>query len=392
MTGSSVADVVINHKFQRILGTYGGYAPGPLLVCIGGIHGNEPAGALALQRVLKQLSEIRPHFKGELVALAGNVQALNRGCRYQDRDLNRMWNPKRVRLIKMHSRVDEPFPEEQEQQELLAAIEAALRRAKGDPVFLDLHTTSSAGPPFAIISDTLVNRRFAFQLRVPVILGLEENLDGTILNYINELGYAAIGFEGGQHHALSSISHHEATIWTTLVVAGCLDPREAPDFDHGRRRLAAAAGRLPRILELRHRHGIQPDDQFVMQPGFSNFHPVEKGETLATDRRGQVRATERGLLFMPLYQKQGEDGFFLIRRVNPIWMKLAAWLRRKRAERILPRLPGVQRVPGHPDSLVINTRIARWFVIEICHLMGFRKHSLKDSRLIVMRRKQSPAD
>ena len=390
MTGQMAAEPITRRRFQRRIGSYGGYAPGPLVVCIGGIHGNEPAGTLALQRVLRQLDKLRPHFRGELVALAGNVRALNHSCRYLHKDLNRMWKPERVRMIRSHPLVEDTFPEDLEQHELLSAIEAALARKKGDPVFLDLHTTSSEGAPFALISDTLVNRRFAFQLRVPVILGLEENLDGTILNYINELGYAAIGFEGGQHHALSSIRNHEAAIWTTLVVAGCLDPHEVPDFEQMRRRTAQCAAALPSVLELRYRHGLQRDDEFVMEPGFKNFHPVTSGQLLALDRHGKIRATESGYLFMPLYQKLGDDGFFLIRRVNPVWLKVAAWLRHKRADRILPRLPGIHALPGHPDSLVINTRIARWFVIEVCHLMGFRKHSQKEGTLIVTRRRQSP--
>ena len=36
------------HVFPRLLGSYGGDAAGPLVIGIGGMHGNEPAGALAL--------------------------------------------------------------------------------------------------------------------------------------------------------------------------------------------------------------------------------------------------------------------------------------------------------------------------------------------------------
>jgi succinylglutamate desuccinylase len=37
----------------RVLGTYGGTTAGPLVICLGGIHGNEPAGVLAAQRVVQ---------------------------------------------------------------------------------------------------------------------------------------------------------------------------------------------------------------------------------------------------------------------------------------------------------------------------------------------------
>jgi succinylglutamate desuccinylase len=280
--------------------------------------------------------------------------------------------------------------EESEQRELLAEIEAALGRRRGPAVFFDLHTTSSAGAPFALISDTLTNRRLALALSVPIILGLEENLDGTILNYINELGHTAIGFEAGQHEAISSLRNHEAAIWLGLVAAGCLAPQHAPAFDDLHQRLREAGGSVPRVMELRYRCAVTEEDQFTMLPGFANFTPVTYGQTLAQNWEGSVTAPEDGLLFMPLYQWQGDDGFCIVRKVNPFWLRVSAWLRRARFDRLLPLLPGVSRVPGERRSLEINTRIARWFVIEICHLLGFRKHSQRKGRLVVSRRRQSP--
>jgi succinylglutamate desuccinylase len=53
-----------------------------------------------------------------------------------------------------------------------------------------------------------------------------------------------------------------------------------------------------------------------MQPDYKNFQAVEKGELLALDKHGEIRADEDGLILMPLYQKQGDDGFFLVRRIE----------------------------------------------------------------------------
>jgi succinylglutamate desuccinylase len=392
MLSQTINESEVEHEFQRELGTYGGQTAGPLVICIGGIHGNEPAGALALQRVLRRLHEAAPPFKGEMVAFAGNLRALNRGSRYLSRDLNRLWTSERVELLKTQACEVATEPEDLEQRELSAVIWSALTRKRGDVIFLDLHTTSSDGAPFAIISDTLTNRHLAMRLGVPIILGLEESLDGTILNFINELGYAALGFEAGQHQALSSVENHEAAIWLTLVEAGCLPREDAPDTPALRRKLTRASGGLPPVLELRYRHAIQEADEFVMEPGHTNFQPVQKGQALAMDRRGEVRAPESGLLFMPLYQRQGEDGFFVVREVKLFWLKVSAWMRRRKLDRILPWLPGVYPLPDDQSALVINTRVARWFVIEICHLLGYRKHSQEQGRLIVRRRRQSPEE
>ena len=44
---------------ERIIGKYTQGLPGPLLVCIGGMHGNERAGIRAIDLILKML-EVEP--------------------------------------------------------------------------------------------------------------------------------------------------------------------------------------------------------------------------------------------------------------------------------------------------------------------------------------------
>ena len=64
-----------------------------------------------------------------------------------------------------------------------------------------------------------------------------------------------------------------------------------------------------------------------MEPGFRNFDPVRRAQILATDRDGEITAPESGLIMMPLYQKQGNDGFFIVRPVARFWLWLSALLR-----------------------------------------------------------------
>ena len=376
-------------QFHRHLGSYGGDVLGPLVICFGGIHGNEPAGALALRQVIQTLQQTAPALKGKFLAFAGNVAALNQGCRFMQRDLNRMWKPERVHSLNAQEPPIIETAEDSEQRELLNIIEAELKIKHGEVIFLDLHTTSSDGAPFALISDTLTNRRLAQALGTPLILGLEESIDGTILNYINDLGHAAIGFEAGQDEAPQSIQNHAAAVWVTLVEVGCLAPEDAPDLPALRHTLRQASRGLPSVFEVRYRHAITADDAFMMQPGFPNFTRVEKQQPVAEDRRGAVRVNERGFLFMPLYQALGEDGFFLVREVKPFWLRVSAWLRRANVDSLLHWLPGVHYLRADKNSLIINTKIARWFVIEICHLLGFRKHSQVGEQLIISRRKQA---
>ena len=370
--------------FPRLLGTYGGDTAGPLVIGIGGMHGNEPAGVLALQQALQALRSANVSFRGTLVGLAGNRAALARGCRYIDEDFNRAWSQERVRRLRDRHPSADATSEEREQRELLAALDAQLAHRQGPVVCLDLHTTSAEGTPFVVIGDTLLNCRFAFRLRAPVVLGLEERLESTILNHLGEAGHVAVGFEGGQHDSPSAVAIHMAAIRTVLATAGCIQPEDLPlPEDPSDPRTDA----VPAVVEVRYHHMIREGDDFVMEPGFTNFQPVGRGEILARDRRGPIRAGEAGQILMPLYQGQGTDGFFLVRRVRPFWLRVARWLRRLRIERLLPALPGVRRSPDKPGTLVVDPRIARWFVLELFHLLGFRKRQSREGKLIVSRRR-----
>jgi succinylglutamate desuccinylase len=63
-------------------------------------------------------------------------------------------------------------------------------------------------------------------------------------------------------------------------------------------------------------HTINEGDDFQMQPNYKNFQKVTKDELLAFDKNGEIRAQSDGLILMPLYQKRGDDGFFLVRRID----------------------------------------------------------------------------
>jgi succinylglutamate desuccinylase len=305
------------NAFPRELGRYGGTAAGPLVVCVGGLHGNEPAGVFAARRVLDEIQARRPPFRGLLLALTGNRQALARRCRFVDEDLNRMWFPQRLHALRRASPDAVLNNEEAQCFELFEAIEAALAQHQGPAIFLDLHTTSAGGIPFALAADTTLNRSLATSIPAPLVLGLDRLLYGTLLDYIDDRGLAAIGFEGGQNEAPSSIEHNEAALWTLLVGAGCLTQDAVARAADAQRLLNERTAGIPKVLEVRYRHGIGPDDQFVMEPGFVNFQPVRLGQLLARDRNGPITATEDGRILLPLYQSQGSDGFFLVREPSP---------------------------------------------------------------------------
>jgi succinylglutamate desuccinylase len=73
---------------------------------------------------------------------------------------------------------------------------------------------------------------------------------------------------------------------------------------------------LPAISTLLYCHKIASGDDFEMKFGYQNFQNIKKGEVLATDKKGEILAPYDCQILMPLYQKQGNDGFFLIKATD----------------------------------------------------------------------------
>ena len=374
--------------FRRELGTWDCDRAGPTLIVLAGIHGNEPAGVRAVQTVLQRLQRQAIELHGRVVALGGNLKALGRGVRYLQRDLNRQWLPEALDgLLARDPAAD--GDEDREQRELVRAFERALQTARVPCVFVDLHTSSADGPPFLCLADTIDNRRTALATGVPLILGIEETIDGASLEWWSQRGIVNFAVEGGRHEHPDTVGNHEAVLWLLLEHLGML---RGVDVTPYRAHIARVCAQQPRVVEIVRRHAITTQDRFVMQPGFRNFDAVRRGQQLAQDARGPVLAPFDGRVMLPLYQALGDDGFFLARDVRPFWLSVAAGLRRLRLHRIVHWLPGVRRDPGDRNTILVDPRIARWFVTELFHLLGFRRERRRGDVLAFTRRWSLPAN
>ena len=372
---------------RRVLARASGELPGPTLVCVGAIHGNEPAGVHAIHRVGRRLEDAGALLRGDFVGLVGNVEAFAQGRRFVDRDLNRAWTRERVRRLTLApADAGDLRAEDLEQLELLTEIERAIREARGPVHLIDLHTTSGSDGIFTVFGDALPHRAFAERFPIPMVLGLEELVDGTIIQHYGARGLVAVTVETGRHGAPGSVDRAEAAVWLAMDALGMLGESVRSAALEGDRILRRASAHLPRALEMRHRHAVRPGDGFRMQPGYKNFDRVVRDQVVASDAGGAVRATETARLLMPLYQDQGEDGFFLVRRFSPFWMWLSEQLRRARVDRLAPYLPGVRRVPGDADAVTIDRRVARFFAKQLFHLLGFRRVEEAGPRLVMRRR------
>jgi predicted deacylase len=305
--------------WPRQLAHLRGAAAGPLLVTIGGIHGNEPAGLEATERVVAALVAGGSGLvAGDWIALAGNLAALAQGARYLDRDLNRGWSDDALaRLACDAPEARDAHAEDDEQRALWAAFETASAAARGPIHVIDLHTTSADGYPFAVSADGGPARAFALAFGVPIFLGLIERLEGALVPYLAGRGAIGVALEAGQNESPASVDRHAAALWIALAELGLIAPAaHAGAVAQSRALLEAARDDLPRAIEIVDRHPVTHGDGFRMEPGFANIQAVHAGTLLARDKGGEIRAREDGLVIMPLYQGLGEDGFFLGRAIG----------------------------------------------------------------------------
>lgn len=380
-----------SYQTGRIIGDHGDDS-GPMMSFFGGIHGNEPSGVVALQKVFEHLESNQVKLKGRVLGLAGNLPALSASKRFISKDLNRIWDREFLRQFQSRASLNEAYDLEsqptefQQQCELFEIIEPLLDREKDSVYFIDLHTTSSDSVPFIGINDQLNNRDFALKFPVPTVLGIEEYLHGPLLSYLNDFGHVAMAFEAGQHDDPQSALIHTSFIYLTMLQAGVIEAADIPDLDAHHQRLQQSGQQDKGIYEVILRKAITQDDLFSMNPGYRNFKPIHKGEALAEDRCGTILAPYKGRIFMPLYQQSGEDGFFIVRKV-PMWaLKLSSVLRKINFETALTWLPGVQRDPSQPHALIVNKKVARFLAVELFHLLGYRRKKDEGDVMIFSRR------
>jgi predicted deacylase len=297
----------------RFIGRVRGDAPGPTLLVVAAIHGNEPAGVDAARRVLERLRTAHTRLRGEFAAVVGNAEALARGVRYVDHDLNRSFTPERVGAARSGSLASGGRSEDREHEDLQAAVDEVIAAARGDVHFVDLHSTSGEGAPFLVVADNPASRAFAEHFPLTRLVSLVEKLSGTLVGAVGAEVTASIVLESGQHSHPAAAQRAEALLWIALVRAGLLDESDAPPLAPLEELLGASRGDLPGALEVAYRHAIRPADGFRMRPGYRHFQRVAQGETVADDARGPVRAPFDGYMLMPLYQGLGDDGFFLAR-------------------------------------------------------------------------------
>ncbi len=262
--------------------------PGPRVLLLGGVHGEEKPGILALERLVAEFQSGRLSVaRGQLTIVPRvNREAVERGLHFVDENLNRIVRP-------------QPAPANHEQG--LAGELAALIAAH-DAV-LDLHGTQAPTVPFAFLDDESVPvRGWAEALGADFLLtgwpALYAGSDAlTTTGFAQSLGKRALTVEAGQND----------------------DPQAAEfAFDAARRAIAhfgliIGTPRRPKPKALRLTAVVRREREGQFARPWKNFDPVKKGEVLARYADGvELSASEDGFVVMPFAgAATGEEWYYL---------------------------------------------------------------------------------
>jgi predicted deacylase len=183
----------------------------PSVAVVGAVHGDEPCGARAIERLLADA----PRVEAPVKLIIANEEALSRGVRYLDADLNRA------------------FGEEQgtgaHEYELANRLAEELEGCVG----LSLHSTRSTAEPFAIINAAHDRaRELCPYLSIPALVELTHN-DGRIFAVDAELIELEAGRQGTEQAAENAHRMAREFLTAAGVLAGTPTVREVPRFELG---------------------------------------------------------------------------------------------------------------------------------------------------------------
>ncbi|VWX58609.1 Predicted deacylase [Burkholderiales bacterium 8X] len=285
--------------------------PGPRLIVLGGVHGDETCGTVGIERTVAELD------RGELALVRGqltllpvaNPLARRLGRREGERNLNRSFQPTPAGA--------EPADHEARLTDLICPL---LDRHE---VLLDLHSFQSAGEAFAMIGPrdndgslepfgrAFEEGQLALHLGTSTVVegwldiyaaGLAQRAGGRPASeaelafgwgtneYMRSRGGYAVTLECGQHldPAAPDVAHR--AIHAALRLLGMID---ADPNSANRRPSSPSLLRLVSVTDRDHE-----EDQFVRE--WATFDEVARGEPIGVRADGQVLQAERdGFIVFP---------------------------------------------------------------------------------------------
>ncbi len=180
----------------------------PELAILAGVHGDEPCGVRAVERLLEQ----RPAVERPVKLVVANERALEQQVRYVDEDLNRA------------------FPGDPEAETHEGRLAAELTDELEGCFTFSMHSTQSHSEPFAIVkSVTETARELCPQLPVAAMVETGNFSEGRLFTEIDTIEVEC-GLQGSETAAENAYSLTRAFLTATGALPGDRVSRELPVY------------------------------------------------------------------------------------------------------------------------------------------------------------------
>jgi predicted deacylase len=233
----------------------------PEVAVVGAIHGDEPCGARAIEDVLAEAPDVERPVK----LVLANEEALDRGVRYVEEDLNRV------------------FPGDPDGDTHESRLAAAITQEVRGCTTLSLHSTQSYGEPFALVETVdAVARTVCPRLPLDVVVETKGFTEGRLIQHPHVLEVEC-GLQGSESAA-------ENAYWLVMGFLAATGALAAPLADDPLD--AREDGDAPPASVYRLREAIPKPPAEAYEVYATNFQFVEAGEVFAAVNGEAVTAEE----------------------------------------------------------------------------------------------------
>ena len=181
----------------------------PEIAILGGVHGDEPCGVRAVERLLEE----EPALKRPVKFVIANERALENGVRYIDEDLNRA------------------FPGNPEADTHEGRLAATLQEELEHCLTFSMHSTQSHAEPFAIVNElSQTARDICPQLPVTSLVETGPYAEGRLFSEIETIEVEC-GLQGSEAAAENADRLTRAFLTAVGALPGDTVRRELPVFE-----------------------------------------------------------------------------------------------------------------------------------------------------------------
>ncbi len=266
--------------------------PRPHVGICGSMHGDEPCGGDAVERIAREVREGKLDLgEGTLVVVRANPDAYAQQRRFTrgGQDLNRLWDFAFVETLR-----EEAWGYEHHRALALKPLLAEL------DVFLDLHSATTATPPFAVTNGIERAESLADRIGAAFVVEAWHGLaDKVIIGFLKLEGVPALSVECGAHDdpELSEKAYH--------IALGFLRATRA--IDDATETPSAGAPRV-HVMETI----TKPSVEFRFGQDWTGFQQLEPGALVGRDRLTEIRTTRPCYAVLPNQNVDvGDDVIYL---------------------------------------------------------------------------------